>query len=182
MRRARHAAAARHRPDRDSPLSPNIQISEIVGTRIRYRLAGTAIVEAYGEELAGKYFDEVFSGDRLRFVETNYRMMCDEKRPVLVRNRYLSSRDVELVCTRLIMPLSEDGETVTQCLTAMSFQFPGEAVEWTGQWFGNSGNFDFAKSYPLYSHPLRRGGGRADPAETGLRATAAEMPPNRGIR
>ena len=128
-------------------LLPSIQISEIIGTRIRYRLAGTAIVEAYGEKLAGKYFDKVFSGERLRFVEANYRMMCTEKRAVLVCNRYHSSRDVDLICTRLIMPLSEDGETVNQCLTAMSFQFPGRADEWTGQWFGISGNFDFAKSY-----------------------------------
>lgn len=128
-------------------LLPHIQISEIVGARIRYRLAGTAIVEAYGEELAGKYFDQVFSGERLRFVEKNYRMMCEEKRAVLVCNRYDSKRDVQLICTRLIMPLSEDGETVTQCLTVMSFQFPGHADEWTGQWFGNGDNFDFAHSY-----------------------------------
>ncbi len=41
---------------------PNIQISEIVGTRIRYRLAGTAIVQAYGEELAGKYSTKSLRG------------------------------------------------------------------------------------------------------------------------
>jgi hypothetical protein len=130
-------------------LLPNIQITELVdgGKRIRYRLAGTAIVEAYGAQLAGKYFDEVFSGERLHFIETNYRKMCGEKRPVMVRNRYHSARNVELICTRLIMPLSEDGETVTQCLSAMSFQFPGEAFEWFGQWFGNGGNFNFEKSY-----------------------------------
>ncbi len=91
--------------------------------------------------------DEVFAGERLRFAEANYRMMCDEKRPVLVCNRYLSKRDAPLICTRLIMPLSEDGETVTQCLTVMSFHFPGRADEWTGQWFGNGDNFDFARSY-----------------------------------
>ncbi len=128
-------------------LLPNIQISEIFDKRIRYRLVGTAIVEAYGEELTGKYFDEVFSGERLRFVKANYRMMFNAKRPVLVCNSYHSKRDIPLICTRLIMPLSDDGETVNQCLTAMSFHFPGQAYEWTGQWFGNSGNFDFAKSY-----------------------------------
>ncbi len=130
-------------------LLPNIQIVELLdgGKRIRYRLAGTAIVEAYGEEFAGKYIDEMYSGERLRFVENNYRIMCDAKRPVLVCNRYDSNRDVHLICTRQFMPLSEDGETVKQCLTAMSFQFPGEACEWTGQWFGNSDNFDFAHSY-----------------------------------
>ena len=130
-------------------LLPNIQIAELVdgGKRIRYRLAGTAIVEAYGEELAGKYIDEIFSGERLRFVQNNYRILCTEKRPVLVCNRYHSKRDAPVICVRLFMPLSEDGETVNQCLTALSFQFPGQAGDWTGQWFGNSDNFDFAKSY-----------------------------------
>jgi hypothetical protein len=130
-------------------LLPNIQITELVdgGKRIRFRLAGTAIVEAYGAQLAGKYIDEVFSGKRLSFIEANYRKICSEKRPIMVRNRYHSSRNVELICTRLVMPMSEDGETVNQCLSAMSFQFPGEADEWTGQWFGNSNNFDFEKSY-----------------------------------
>ena len=129
-------------------LLPNIQIGEIVDTRIRYRLAGTAIVEAYGEELAGKYFDEMsFRAKDCASSKTNYRMMCNEKRPVLVCNRYDSKRDVPLICTRLIMPLSDDGETVNQCLTAMRFHFPGRADEWTGQWFGNSDNFDFTRSY-----------------------------------
>jgi hypothetical protein len=45
------------------------------------------------------------------------------------------------------MPLSDDGETVDRCITAMSFHFPGEAREWSGDWFGNSDNFDFANSY-----------------------------------
>ncbi len=128
-------------------LLPNIQISEIVDKRIRYRLAGTAIVEAYGGEFTGKYFDEILSGERLRFVESIYRKICNEKRPVLACSRYHSKRDAPLICTRLIMPLSEDGKTVNQCLTALNFQFPGRACEWTRQWFGNSGNFDIAKSY-----------------------------------
>jgi len=130
-------------------LLPHIQLTELLegGSRIRCRLAGTAIVDAYGSELAGKYFDEVFSGERLHFIAVNYRLMCDEKRPVFVLNRYQSSRDVELICTRLIMPLSEDGETVNQCLSALSFQFPGDASTWYGQWLGGSGNFDCGSSY-----------------------------------
>jgi len=130
-------------------LLPNIQITEMVdgGKRIRYRLAGSAIVEAYGSELKGKYFDEIFTGERLRFVEDNYRVMCERMRPVLVVNRYHSARNVELVCHRLIMPLSEDGKTVNQCLTAMSFQFPGKAKHWMGQWSENSPEFDLAMSH-----------------------------------
>lgn len=130
-------------------LLPNIQITEWVdgGKRIRYCLVGTAIVEAYGAELTGKYFDEVFSGERLRFIEANYRTMCNEKKPVLVSNRYYSARNVELFCNRMIMPLSDNGVDINKCFSAMSFRFPREAYEWNGEWFGNSGNFDFTHSH-----------------------------------
>src|SRR5260370_30317452 len=129
-------------------LLPNLQITELVdGGRIRYRLAGTAIVQAYGAELTGKYFDEVFTEERLCFVKANYHIVCREKRPLLVCNRYLSARDAPLICTRMVMPLSEDGINVNQCLTAMSFHYPGHAFEWFGEWFGNTGNFDFTNSY-----------------------------------
>ncbi len=41
-------------------LLPNLQITELIdgGARIRYRLTGTAIVNAYGADLTGKYFQE----------------------------------------------------------------------------------------------------------------------------
>ena len=105
---------------------PYLQITEPIdgGARIRYRLVGTAIVNAYGAELTGKYFDEVFSGERLRLIEDNYRLICRERRPILVRNRYITRKDVELFCHRVVMPLSEDGATIHQMLTAMSFKQP----------------------------------------------------------
>jgi len=105
---------------------PYLQITEPVegGRRMRYRLVGTAIVNAYGAELTGKHFDEVFSGERLRYIEGNYQLICREKRPILVGNRYLTRKDVELFCYRVVMPLSEDDATVHQLLTAMSFRQP----------------------------------------------------------
>lgn len=86
-------------------------------------------------------------GERLRFAEENYRVMCERKRPVLVINRYHSARNVALVCHRLIMPLSEDGETVNQCLTALNFHFPSESELPTNHWSENSADFDMAMSY-----------------------------------
>jgi len=95
-------------------LLPNLQITELLaGGRIRYRLAGTAIVNAYGAELTGKYFDEVFSKKRLDYVNANYALTCREKRPLLVCNRYTSAREVQLICTRVVMPLSEDDINVS---------------------------------------------------------------------
>jgi hypothetical protein len=131
------------------PLLPNLQITDLIdgGARIRYRLVGTAIVDAYGAELTGKYFDQIFSGSRLEHVKANYRMICIEKRPLLVCSRYVSARDTHLFCARLVMPLSEDGVDVNQCLTAMSFHFPSEVVRRSKESFGNSSNFDFANSF-----------------------------------
>lgn len=129
-------------------LLPYLQITELLdgGARIRYRLVGTAIVNAYGEELTGKYFDEVFSGDRLSVVEENYRTMCREKRPILVANRYFSRKDAVLFCYRIVMPLSEDGTTIHQALTAMSFKYPDETDQPAGQWREPSDKFDVASS------------------------------------
>jgi len=132
-------------------LLPYLQITERAedGKRIRFRLVGTSIVEAYGTELTGKYMDEVYSGDRLRYIEVNYRTVCEKKRPLLVINRYCSTRDVPLVCNRLLMPLCSDGTTIDQFLTAMRFEFPGDSAEWRGEWFGNNSNFDFARSFAV---------------------------------
>jgi hypothetical protein len=71
-------------PSEISPrLLPFLQITELLdgGSRIRYRLVGTAIVAAYGADLTGRHLDEVVSGERLRFVEDNYRRIYREKRP-----------------------------------------------------------------------------------------------------
>lgn len=130
-------------------LLPFLQLTERVAAtgRIRYRLIGTGIVDAYGADLTGKYMDEIYSGQRMHYVEANYRTACESRRPVLVVNRYHSTRPVSLVCHRLLMPLADDGVTIRQFLTAMRFDFPGDAIEWRGAWFGNSGNFDYTHSF-----------------------------------
>jgi len=134
-------------------LLPNLQLTELIdgGARIRYRLTGTAIVNAYGADLTGKYFDEVFSGRRLDYVKANYRMVCSERRSLFVCNPYVSARNTKLICTRLVMPLSDDDMSVNQCLTAMSFHFPHEAAQWCDEWFGNKSYLDVANSYDVAS-------------------------------
>lgn len=136
-------------PSEITRLLPYLQITENAESagRIRYRLVGTAIVAAYGAELTGKYFDEVFSGDRLRFIMDNYSTLDREKRPILSGSHYVSQKDVELFCYRLVMPLSEDGTTVHQALTAMSFKYPDETGHSSGKWFGDRDSLDLASSF-----------------------------------
>jgi hypothetical protein len=95
-------------------LLPNLQIIDVIGggERFRYRLAGTNLVDAYGEEFTGKYSDELFCGERLRFMHEMYRGVCISKAPLFARNKYKSPRHIEFSAYRIYMPLSDDGDNV----------------------------------------------------------------------
>ena len=129
-------------------LLPNLQIVELVngGERLRFRLVGTAIVRAYGAEPTGKYFDEMFSGERLRFIQSNYRRIHREKRPLLVYGKYETTMGISLLAHRLILPLSDDGIEVTHCLTVMTFAFPRDIPGWEGL-AGQGAVIDFVHTY-----------------------------------
>lgn len=130
-------------------LLPYLLITELVdgGTRLRYRLAGTAVVAAYGGELTGRYCDEVCPPERRASVTANYRLICERKQPLLLRHRYLSTRKVPLVCHRLVMPLSEDGKAVNQFVAALRFEYHGDVHDWVGRWAETTGDFTYAEGY-----------------------------------
>lgn len=130
-------------------LLPHLLISELVdgGTRLRYRLAGTAVVAAYGGELTGKHCDEVCLQERRASVVAQYRLICERKRPLLLRHRYLSSHQVPLICHRLVMPLSDDAQMVNQFVAALRFEYHGNVHEWAGRWVASAGDFTFEDGY-----------------------------------
>jgi len=107
------------------PVLPHLQITEVIGGggRFRYRLVGTAIVEAFGAEFTGKYVDELVSGERDTFVHACYRAVCASRRPAFARSKYVTTKNVDLTANRVLMPLSEDGAEVTQILGALTFEF-----------------------------------------------------------
>ncbi|MGH6968867.1 MAG: PAS domain-containing protein [Stellaceae bacterium] len=130
-------------------LLPHLLITELVdgGARLRYRLAGTAVVAAYGGELTGKHCDEACPPERRASIMAHYRLICVRKQPLLLRHRYLSSQQVPLTCHRLVMPLSEDGDTVSQFVAALRFEYRGSLHDWAGSWAGTSGNFTYEEGY-----------------------------------
>jgi hypothetical protein len=107
------------------PLLSHLQITEVIdgGSRFRYRLVGTAIVEAFGAEFTGRYVDELMSGDRDSFVHACYRAVCASRRPAFVRSKYATTKNIDLTANRLLVPLSEDGAGVNQILGALTFEF-----------------------------------------------------------
>jgi len=130
-------------------LLPHLLISELVdgGTRLRYRLAGTAVVAAYGGELTGKYCDDVCPPERRASIVAHYRLICERKQSLLLWHRYLSSDRVPLICHRLVMPLSEDTKTVSQFVAALRFEYHGNAYEWAGRWAASAGDFTYDDGY-----------------------------------
>ena len=107
-------------------LLPHLQLVERVGGRYRYRLAGTAIVAAYGSELTGKFVDEIIPSARRAVAERHYDTVYETKRPLFVRNKYATTRAIEIVASRVIMPLSENGSDVSMMVIAQTFEYGAE--------------------------------------------------------
>ena len=107
-------------------LLPNLQLVDRVDGRFRYRLAGTAIVAAYGGELTGRFVDEIIPPGRRAVAERHYTMVYESMRPLFVRNKYTTTRDVDIVASRVILPLSEDGTSVSMLVMAQTFEYGAE--------------------------------------------------------
>lgn len=108
-----------------SKILPNLQVIEVIdgGARFRYRLVGTALVEAYGRDFSGKIADELFPDDRLNFVQGIYRRVFASQAPVFSRNKYHTPRNIDLFSMRMYLPLSDDDSAVHHILGAMRFEY-----------------------------------------------------------
>jgi hypothetical protein len=107
-------------------LLPYLQLIDRVGGRYRYRLAGTAIVAAYGSELTGKFVDEIIPPARRAVAEGHYNTAYETRHPIFVRNKYTTTRDIDIVASRVILPLSEDGTSVSMLVMAQTFEYGAE--------------------------------------------------------
>jgi hypothetical protein len=107
-------------------LLPHLQLVDRVDGRYRYRLAGTAIVAAYGSELTGRFVDEIIPPPRRAVAEGHYNTVYEARRPIFVRNKYTTTRDIDIVASRVILPLSEDGASVSMLLMAQTFEYGAE--------------------------------------------------------
>ena len=114
-------------------LLPHLQLIEIVaGGRFRYRLIGTALVEAFGRDYTGQYPDVLFDGQRGKITEV-YSAVRDAKQPLFLRSRYLTTKEIDLVANRLYVPLSEDDSHVNMILGILTFDF-GTIAAVAGEW------------------------------------------------
>jgi hypothetical protein len=106
-------------------LLPYILITEMLeeGTRYRYRLAGSAVTEAFGRSLTGKYVDEIMTGQYRDFIARLYRSLYLDRRCIFCESRYTNGVRSGISTKRLFMPLSTDERLVDQVLIVQTFEY-----------------------------------------------------------
>jgi hypothetical protein len=98
---------------------PSILLAKIdrESRRVRYTLVGTRCVAYAGMDYTGHYLDEIdFTCDFDTDWHETYRLLVREKRPIfgIVKTFLKDNRVCELA--EVLLPLSDDGETVTHCI------------------------------------------------------------------
>jgi len=91
--------------------------------RLRYRIAGGKVGEAYGFEATGKYLDEILSPDRLKVAHVHIGTAISRARPVFSHTTYSSPGGVRYVNSRLNIPLSDKAGVINLVVAAHIFEF-----------------------------------------------------------
>ena len=111
-------------PGEIRPLLPYLILAELSPApfRIAYRLVGTAVVRAHGEDFTGRDHGTVASlADS--GMDESYRRAVATRAPVFGRTGLYAGDRSWIGFEYAIFPLSDDGITVNKCL----------AIQWTGQ-------------------------------------------------
>ena len=114
-------------------LLPHLQLIDIVDGRFRYRLVGTALVDAFGRDYTGEFPDELFEGPRAKMITDVFSSVRQARQPMFLRSRYVTTKNLDLVSDRLYLPLSGDGSGVDMILGALAFTF-GTIEPVAGAW------------------------------------------------
>lgn len=85
------------------------------------RLAGTLIVERYGEDYTGRDLREINFGDQRERVIADFEACIASAAPHLAKRHFWNTAGVHLSMERLILPLASDGQTVDKLMAGLSF-------------------------------------------------------------
>jgi hypothetical protein len=92
--------------------------------RFRYRLVGTALVDAFGRDYTGRFVDELPLGTgRSELITRVFASVRENARPVFLQARYYTTKNVDFMTNRIYLPLSENDRDVNMMLAAFSFDF-----------------------------------------------------------
>ena len=85
--------------------------------RFWFRSVGGHVSDGYGENMTGKYIDEIDLDDMQKEIIADYKTAATDARPVYARCEYVKGTDQRhLRYERLLLPLSSDGQIVDMLL------------------------------------------------------------------
>jgi hypothetical protein len=106
--------------DMPRALLPHLELVELSGGRLRYRLIGTAVVDAMGRDATGRFLDQVIAGEHGRFVERIHRIVLQSGRPAFGHCELCCGPDEAVAMRRVVVPLAAADGAVHMMLTATS--------------------------------------------------------------
>lgn len=97
------------------------------GCRYRFRLVGTEVVAAIGQDLTGQWLDQIGGVGRTDPVIASYDRVVATRSPHAWRNIVHVEGREHVGYRRLICPLAADGETVDMLIGVFVFEPPAPA-------------------------------------------------------
>jgi hypothetical protein len=111
-------------PEEIRALLAHVMLIDVIGRsprfRYRYRLVGTAFAVEYGQEITGKFVDEIDLSDRKEFIFADYDGVVRTRAPSFSRWEFTKSDGRHMLCRRVLLPLSSDGDAVNMLFGALT--------------------------------------------------------------
>lgn len=110
------------RPEEMRKFLPYVMLLDVIGAppRFRYRLVGTAFAAEYGQEITGRFVDEIDLSDQKECVLADYAEVVRSGAPSFRRWEYTKSDGRYVEVERVVLPLSGDGRAVNMLLGAIT--------------------------------------------------------------
>jgi hypothetical protein len=129
-------------PSEVPSLLPHLTLIEVVGEQFRYRLVGSRVTQDMGREMTGTFVGtHVSPPEYARAIQSIYQRVCTSREPVFTTGEYRSPSQLTHAVSRLLVPLSEDGETVNMILLSRVLRYDrGALSDWLGRSVGQVGD------------------------------------------
>lgn len=89
--------------------------------RLKVRLAGTMIVDMFGSDYTGQFLDEIDFGEVRAKILNDYSNVVDCRYPCFSDHAFRKLGGTMFDIERVILPLSNDGETVSMLFALLDF-------------------------------------------------------------
>ena len=100
-------------------------LSDIKDDTVLFRVVGTEMAEAWGDDFTGKTLDEIASGPYRDFIHDLFMYCVVSRSPIICRNRFQYDRGRMLDTCQMMLPFSAKGDPkrVGHVLVGQSFDF-----------------------------------------------------------